>query len=239
MNNRGTKDIKIVGGDTTSDDFLYIFLDEGGNFDFSKNGTKYFTITSVTITRPWKFDEPLSLLKHKLLETGLDIEYFHASDDRQQTRNKVFNIITDHPSEPIIDSIIVEKSKTNPSLYDQKRFYPKILGYLLSYVISQNNISEYKGLVIVTDSIPVKKHKQAIEKAIKTTISSLMKSHAKPYVVVHHASKSSFCLQVADYCNWAIFRKWSSSDSRSYSLIKKYIKSEFDIFETGGMHYYL
>ncbi len=43
-------------------DFLYIYLDEGGNFDFSANGTKYFTLTSVTTVRPfiirYKCDHP-------------------------------------------------------------------------------------------------------------------------------------------------------------------------------------
>lgn len=33
---------------------LYIFLDEGGNFDFSTGGTKYFTITALSKERPFE-----------------------------------------------------------------------------------------------------------------------------------------------------------------------------------------
>ncbi len=32
---------------------LYLFLDEGGNFDFSPAGTRYLTLTAVTATRPF------------------------------------------------------------------------------------------------------------------------------------------------------------------------------------------
>ena len=32
--------------------FLYIFLDEAGNLDFSRNGTKYFVLGGITKERP-------------------------------------------------------------------------------------------------------------------------------------------------------------------------------------------
>ena len=223
---------------TANNNYLYIFLDEGGNFDFSPNGTKYFTISSVCIKSPWAFDEPFSLLKYHLLASGLNIEYFHASEDKQQIRDKVVGIITQNVSSVLVDSIIVEKSKANPSLYDKKKFYPKILGFLLRHVIEVEDFNKYEGLVIVTDRIPVKRQKQAVEKAIKITIASMMNSKRKPYMVAHHSSKSSFCLQIADYCNWAIYRKWSGNDNRSYDLIKNNIRSEFDIFKKGKTYYY-
>ena len=55
---------------------------------------------------------------------------------------------------------------------------------------------------------------------------------------MHHASKSSYGLQVVDYCSWAIYRKWKDSDLKSYDLIKAGIKSEFDIFAEETRHYY-
>lgn len=44
--------------------------------------------------------------------------------------------------------------------------------------------------------------------------------------------------QIADYCSWAIQRKWESGDQRSYDLIRDKIRSEFDAFSTGSMYYY-
>jgi hypothetical protein len=33
---------------------------------------------------------------------------------------------------------------------------------------------------------------------------------------------------------WAIYRKWSREDVRSYDLIRPFVKSEVDIFRTAG-----
>ena len=45
-------------------------------------------------------------------------------------------------------------------------------------------------------------------------------------------------IEIADYCNWAIFRKWERQDLRSYELIRSGLRSEFDIFKSGARHYY-
>ena len=45
-------------------------------------------------------------------------------------------------------------------------------------------------------------------------------------------------LWAADYCAWAIQRKWESNDNRSHELIADKIKTEFDLWEIGTVHYY-
>jgi hypothetical protein len=45
-------------------------------------------------------------------------------------------------------------------------------------------------------------------------------------------------LQVADYCTWAIQRKWESGKTRSYDLIKHRITHEVDMWERGTKLYY-
>jgi hypothetical protein len=42
------------------------------------------------------------------------------------------------------------------------------------------------------------------------------------------------CLQVADYCCWAVHRKWERNDKRSYELISDRIDSEFALFGNSG-----
>lgn len=69
---------------------LYIFIDEGGNLDFSKRGTTYFTLTTLSKVRPFVIYEPLVNLKYDLWEKGIHFEYFHATEDTQVTRNEVF-----------------------------------------------------------------------------------------------------------------------------------------------------
>lgn len=216
---------------------LYIFLDEGGNFDFSAKGSQYFTITSITRERPFNAYTELTELKYDVLETGLDIEYFHATEDRQVVRDGVFGVIGKHLGDIRIDSIVAEKRKAHPSIQVAHHFYCRILGYLLRYVLNGHTLSKYSEIIIITDKLPHKRERGAFEKAVKQTISHYLPSTIK-YRILHHDSKSNFYLQIADYCNWAIGRKWERSDNRSYDLIRKGIKSEFEVFRQGKVFYY-
>jgi len=112
-----------------------------------------------------------------------------------------------------------------------------MMGYLLKYILSGFELSKIQEVLIFTDSIPVKRKREANEKAIKKVLKRDLPPTAK-YRIFHHASKSNFDLQIIDYCNWAIYRKWESGDSRSYVFIKDVLKSEFDIFKKGDKYYY-
>ena len=216
---------------------LYIFLDEGGNLDFSLNGTKFFTFTSVTKCRPFALDSHLLSLKYDLLEEGLELERFHASEDRQHVRNRVFEKIANNLESFRIDSIVVEKRKTQPQLQAEETFYAVMLGYLLKHVFKKTSSEGYSQVIVTTDTLPLKSKREAFEKAIKKTLVAMLPPLTK-YKILHHDSRSSMSLQVADYCNWAIFRKWNLGDTRSYELVREGIKSEFNIFQTGETFYY-
>jgi hypothetical protein len=217
--------------------YLYVFLDEAGDFNFSVTGTKFFTLTTITKTRPFSWDAPLISLKYDLIEVGLDMEYFHAAEDRQAVRDRVFGIITSNLVDLRIDSLIVEKPKTGPALQVVEKFYPRMIGYLLRYVLDPKNHKDFSEVIVITDSIPVSRKREAVEKAVKQTLSKMLPMGTK-YRVLHHASKSCVGLQIADYCNWAIFRKWERGDLRSHDLIRSGIQSEFDIFKSGNRYYY-
>ncbi len=177
-----------------ADRFLYVFLDEAGNLDFSKNGTRFFVLGALTVERPFKTYPHLIELKYDLVELGTNLEYFHAAEDTQA------------------------------------------LGYLLRYIV-ERKIGSFTKLVVFTDRIPVKRKRQAIEKAVKQTLSKMLPSGVT-YSVLHHDSKSNFGLQIADYLTWAVYRKWDRGDARSYELIRQFVRSEFDIFRTGTTFYY-
>ena len=216
---------------------VYIFLDEGGNFDFSPTGTRYFVLTSVATRRPFPTHGPLDDFKHDCLEYGLDTEYFHCTDDNPHVRGKVFDQIANHLAALRIDSLVVEKSKAGPALREDRRFYPEMLGYLLRYVIPRELKDGVDEVIVITDTIPIQKKRQAVEKAIKSVLSKMLPPGMR-YRILHHASRSHYGLQVADYCNWAVFRKWQKGEVEFYNRIKPAIRSEFDIFRAGTKHYY-
>jgi len=217
--------------------FLYIFLDEAGNLDFSANGTRYFILTAVTKERPFFAFKELNELKYDLVEAGMDIEYFHASEDSPQVRDQVFRVIGHYLSGIHVDSLIVEKRKTGPALRAEERFYPEMLGYLLRYILGGYDLSRYAEVIVFTDRIPVNKKRRAVEKAVKITLADMLPQRVR-YRVYHHDSKSNFDLQIADYFNWAIYRKWDRQEDRIYQTLKPVVRSEFDIFRSGTRFYY-
>ncbi len=68
----------------------YIFLDEGGNLDFRTHGSKYFTVTGVLMRRPFALESASTELRFDMMEEGTELEEFHAAEDRQATRDRVF-----------------------------------------------------------------------------------------------------------------------------------------------------
>jgi hypothetical protein len=228
---------------TASDDpseangFLYVFLDEGGNFDFSPSGTRYLVFTSLTKERPFAAYQSLAELKYDLIERGNALEFFHASEDLQATRNAVFEVIRTHMDGIRLDSLIVDKRKLKPEWRAPEHFYPQMLGYLLKHVLGSLDLSRYREVIVITDRIPVKKRRGAVEKSVKVTLAKMLPAPAK-YRLLHHDSKSNFDLQIADYCNWAIYRKWDAKDERSYKLICDAIASELDVLRSSDTYHY-
>ena len=206
--------------------YLYVFLDEGGNFDFSLKGTRYFTVTALSAVRPLAWDRPLLFLKYAALEEGVNVEYFHASNDRQALRDRVYAILSEILGSMRLDALVAQKRDISLELRPMGRFYPKMVGSLLRHVMSQADLSGLGGVVVVTDTIPVRRKRKAVEKGLKKTLAAMLPDGTS-YQVYHHAAKSCFGLQVVDYCNWAIFRKWERSDLRSYDVISPAVRSEF------------
>ena len=216
---------------------LYIFLDEGGDLNFSATGSKYFTLTSVACVRPFPVDGDLTSLRFDLIEEGTELECFHACEDRQAVRDRVFGLIATRCKDLRVDSVVVEKRKTGPALQEHDQFYPRMMGYLLKYVYNAIEPSAVSEVIVITDAIPIASKRKVISKAVKETLAKMLPSTIK-HRIMHHQSKSCSGLQVADYFNWAVFRKWERSDPRSLLIVRSSVRSQFDIFRNGIRHYY-
>ncbi len=216
---------------------LYMFVDEGGNFDFSEKGTAFFTLTCVAIERPFRIYQQIDNYKYDLIEHDFPLEFFHCAEDNKHIRSKMLSLIKKYLSKLQIDSLIVEKRKTSPSLQDPKEFYPRMLGYLLAYVLRDYRSGQFNKIVIITDSMPEASKRKAMEKSTKAILATMLPTGTN-YTILHHAAKSHYGLQIVDYCNWSIFRKWERSDNEHYGIIESAIRSEFDIFLTGKRRYY-
>jgi hypothetical protein len=194
-------------------------------------------LTCVLLQRPFTFESKLSDLKHDFIEDGFNIEQFHAHKDKRRIKQCVFDVIRENISIISIYSVIIDKRKTIPSLQQPIKFYPKMLGYLIKFMTEYVVKKSASRFIIITDKIPHKGKIKAIEKAIIPHLARIVPEETR-FTLLHHSSKSNYCLQVVDYCNWAIMRKWAREDTCYYDLIKTGIQSEFDIFNRGEFYYY-
>jgi hypothetical protein len=217
---------------------LYVFIDVSGNYDFSLKGTKYVVLTSLICSDVSPGILEVYKLRHSIIEQGVNIEYFHASEDRQIVRDQVFNIINGLTNIRI-DSLIIEKCMTAPSLRPLNRFYPRMVEYLLKYPFNPKgiDIDKYEKVFIFIDRESSRaSDRDALIKALKISLAGLLRS--VPYTICMHSSASHPYLQIVDYCSWAIYVKHEKSEIRPYKKIYKLIKSEFSIFTSGVKKWY-
>jgi len=224
---------------------LFIFIDESGNFDFSSKGTKYFILSAVSTLNPLG-KERLEEIKYDLMKNGTNLEYFHATEDKQVVRNQVYGFIESLENIEI-DSVIVQKNKTNPSLYISEKkkkskkgatLYTIALRTLLQYIFRRyNNSAKVDRVAIVLSSIFDVSKRELIKKTIKIYLKQIF---SNPFYLYFHQNRSDKNTQIADYCCWAIYKKWTDGEIRPYNAVNKgnKIKSEFDIFKTGKTVYY-
>lgn len=214
----------------------YIFVDEAGDMDFSANGSKHYMFSFLVKKRPFALHEKIASYRYSLLERNLDplnekrldIEYFHACEDNKFIKNKMFDLISNFDEQKIkIYSYVLEKPKVLPQKRAEKgEFYTANLTFATSRLLDKLKIDN--NFIIITDRLPVQKNKNNQISAIKKGIKQYIKSGDLNirYDIFHHSSASSVNLQIVDYINWAIFRKYEKGDESFYDKIKRYILDE-------------
>ncbi|OGM01795.1 hypothetical protein A2115_03600 [Candidatus Woesebacteria bacterium GWA1_41_8] len=228
---------------------LFLFIDESGNFDFSSKGTKYFVLSCLSTFMPVKERGRLIKLRYELLANGVDQEYFHATEDAQAIRDRVFELINSLSDDIEIHSVVAQKNKANPSLYKEEyfkkgkrierivgaEFYQRVCQTLLQYVFRRSNFQKATRIVVVLGSIFTRDRQSLILKTLKKY---LKENFAMPFEIYFHSSQADLNCQYADYFGWAIAIRWERSELRSYILIKSKVKSEYEIFKRGETLYY-
>lgn len=215
---------------------LFLFLDEAGDFTFTPQASQWLVFTCLSTTQPAAIAREFAELRYDLFRQGSQLDRFHAAEDKQAVRDRVFNLLSAN-TEYQLDAEVVEKRKAIPYLQSYG-LYSRIYRDLLRYVLRRQNWLELDSLQVICDTVPLKEKRKAIEGELKFKVKQLMSKRRKPYYVVFHSSAAHPFLQAADYCGWAIFRKWERDDLRSYNLIKSSMRSEWDVFRSGTTYYY-
>lgn len=224
---------------------LFVYIDESGDFNYTPSGSKYYIITALATFCPSEKEAELTKLRQDILVGNLglvlDTKYlekklskkFHATEDKQVVRDMVFDEICQMRYCRTY-SIVIQKNKLNPALYDSANFYSKFMGYVLKYIFKAYSFSK---ISIFVSGIPINDHKATFKKAVVQQIEN--NGVRKPFTISYPPADSICMLQVVDYINWAIYRKWEKEDLRSYCLIQKFMGApELDLCKKGDTIYY-
>lgn len=216
---------------------LHVHLDESGNFDFTRNGTKHFVFAVAWTYDPLPLAHDLTALRFMLLKQGVDLHQFHAAEDRQAVRNRVVATMLGRQNWGFV-ALVIEKAKVNPTIRDPIGFYPQFAMMVLRFVLKGVVGRGTDQVLIFTDDLPVKQKKNAVKKAITGACRQALPPTLR-FDTYHHPCASNKWIQVADYCCWAVFRKWESGDDRTYDQLRpRLFKPELNVTERGRTVYY-
>ena len=214
---------------------LHVFADEAGDFDFT-NGertSRYFIICTCSM-ESCRVGEDLLRLRRTLAWEGCELgDYLHASTEKQEVRNRIFGVIVNCGIS--VQATIMEKRKADPAIRESLvRFYT--YGWRNHFFNGmQEIITPYPELHVTAASIGIKKERTIFKKAVASIMSQTIVG--KVWAADVFPSGTDPCLQVADYCAWAIQRKWERGDARSYDLVKKLITYESDIWADNSQYF--
>ncbi len=214
---------------------LYVFVDESGNLDFSRKGTQYYVLAAVTARAPIESSNILQRLKYELVANGNggeEYQHFHASEDRQEIRNRVFGLLN-ALNNIKVNYIIAEKSKTHPT-HQNSKFYALLGSALVKYLLKVHKDSPYDKVIIIFDKVLTNNERNNFLKVAKPKLKEI----GKPYAIYFHQTMSDFNGQIADYFAWAKYVSLERNEKRPLESVANIECHSFDIFSSGETKYY-
>lgn len=212
----------------------YVFADEAGNFDFplKQGASRYFILTTVTMD-DCRAGDALAQLRRDLVWQGVNLENPpHATDDPPAARAAIFAMLM--RAQIRIDATVLEKRKAQCHLHNDLELY-KMGWYLHFKYVGPQIVTSQDRLSVVAASLGTKKTRTAFNEAVDDVVRQASPSR---YRVAFWKADSDPCLQVADYCCWAIQRSWEQGDQGPLSLMQSKVRSNTDIWARGSTYYY-
>jgi hypothetical protein len=214
----------------------YVFADEAGNFDFTlaPDASRYFVLCTISMD-DCSIGADLLALRRELAWQGLYLDrVFHASEDSQAVRDVVFDLIGKVNLR--VDATIFEKRKAQPHISASPQAFYKMAWYLHFKHVAPRVARRDDRLFVGAASLGTKRKRGTFHRAVNDVVFQV--APCASHRVAFWPAESDPCLQVADYCTWAIQRKWERKDERSRALIAHQIKSEYEVWRVGDQYYY-
>lgn len=215
----------------------YVFADEAGDFAFVRNNraSRYFILCTITVG-DCALGEKLLRLRKDLVWEGLPVgDYFHATEDKQIVRDRVFALL--EGEDLTVEATILEKSKAQRHIRSSEARFYQHAWYYHFYGAHQKILGDATEMLVTAASLGTKKGRASFEGGIKDVVNQFY-GRRVTWKTDHCPSAADPCLQAADYCTWAIQRKWERGDTWAYDIIRPKIRHEYETWRHGTVHHY-
>lgn len=202
---------------------LHVFIDEAGDPGFTDrvNIKPYLIFCAIWTYQPRFLSDRLTALRFKLLKDGENLYQFHAADDHAERRDRVIETITAYRDWNFV-ACVIDKPRVNPLEQPISILYPKYLGIPLRYILREKLKPTTKLIVICQDNLPGKRDHTATVAALKKELARETSPHVR-YHLYYHPIVSNAGLQVADYCAYALRRKYEDGNSDYYDRLRQHL----------------
>ena len=238
----------------------YFFVDESGDTTFYNRNSEWIVgkengASKILLMGFIRTTEPEFLRKkiNELKDLVLNDEYlksipsmkktkiaFHAKDDCPEVRYNVFKLLKDLPF--TCNIVVARKTKHVFDKFsgDTQKLYDSLITSLFKNVL---HLSNNNYIYIATRGS--RKRQEPLEQAIQVSLkytenrlnTKIDLTHQK---VIPQTPSGEVCLQIIDYCNWAMQRAILHNDMRYYNFFKEKFGLIVDIYDykTGWKNFY-
>lgn len=214
----------------------FIFSDEAGCFVFERNNraSRYFLVCTVSLP-DCSIGDGLLELRRDMVWRGLPVgEEFHATEDKDVVRDEVYAYLAQHDFR--VDATLLEKSKAQPQTrVTPERFYKTAWFYHFKHV-GPSLLKDKTEAHITAAALGTKRGQAVYTSAVNDVLQQTVQR--QQWATCFPRAVADPCLQVADYCAWAIQRKWERNQTKWYDVLRPKIESEYDLWKVGTKHYY-
>ena len=175
-----------------------------------------------------------NLIEHQLLNLRRDLMWsgvglgngFHAHNDNPAVRSAVLREIA--ASGLRIDSTIIPKSRVGANLRRSNLRLWRFAWLMHLQRVVPRVARRDDDLMVVAASIRTQMRAGAVDTALREIVGQVRAQRSIAHIVNANADMA---VQAADYCGWAIQRKWEHGDFRAHGTIRRLIRSEEVLFE--------
>ncbi len=191
-------------------------------------------MAGVAALAPLDSAAEMQALRYQLLAEGNDVSGFHAAEDRQFIRDRVFRTFE------LIDNvrahaIFGDKHLAVPRLQSDSQIHALFGRALIRYFLRVFDASDYRRVVVVFDQALTKKKQGNFQGVIKPELKAL----GKPFHVYFQKMLTDMNGQIADYVAWSKFVQLERNELRPWKSLASTLRpSDFDIFRNGTTLYY-